>query len=924
MRPAKWDPGPFRFEARWLEEESCDEVVHEAWRNSEVNGEKTIAQRLNSVAEGLRSWSKESIGDLERSIFSLKKKLEICRRSPISQSQINREQILKYKLQKLETKRDLHWKQRAHVNWLQKGDKNTKFFHSFASHRKKNNSIKKLIKENGEVVEKDEELKEVVTQYYNKLFTSTAGKKLEETIQQVSHRVTSAMNDMLLQEFTREEIREALYMMGDLKAPGPDGMPPIFYKRYWDLIGSQVEEEVLQVLNGENIPLGWNDTWVALIPKVKNPQSMKDLRPISLCNVVYKLVSKVLANRLKIILEDIIAPNQSAFVPGRLITDNVLLAHEVNHFMHNKRKGQVGYAAVKLDMSKAYDRVEWVFLEKIMRKMGFHDKWIQLVLKCCSTVKYKFKINGALTEEIIPGRGLRQGDPISPYLFLICAEAFSSMLNVAEKDGKLEGIKICQQAPSFNHLLFADDSLILLKVTEENAIHLQNILNLYEESSGQTINIDKSSIVFTKNTKDSDKKKMMHTLKITSEGRSSKYLGMPAFIGKSKKKAFSYIKDRIWGKLQGWKEKLLSKAGKDILIKACAQAIPVYVMTCFDITKSLCEEINSAISRFWWAQQEKDNKIHWLAWDRLTRTKREGGLGYKDLYAFNLAMLAKQGWRLLTKPESLCARVLKARYYPNFSVLQAECQNGISYAWRSVLKGIELLKRGIIKRVGDGKTINIWQDPWLPRLWSRKPITRKKNNIITKVSELINPVTGSWDSQLVREIFLSQDASLILSIPLVDDMQDHWAWHFEENGQFSVKSAYRLKRKLEDIDRNGQTECQDPAEGFNWLQIWKLECSLKVKMLIWRIAHDSLPHRVNLERRGIELDPICPVCNRLNEDGAHLFLKCKKIKGSWTDLQIDNVRDKLLRCYDAQDFVNQILRLEREDKLKTISLIWWI
>jgi hypothetical protein len=104
--------------------------------------------------------------------------------------------------------------------------------------------------------------------------------------------------------------------------------------------------------------LGWNDTWVALIPKVKNPQSMKDLRPISLCNVVYKLVSKVLANRLKIILEDIIAPNQSAFVPGRLITDNVLLAHEVNHFMHNKRKGQVGYAAVKLDMSKAYDRVE--------------------------------------------------------------------------------------------------------------------------------------------------------------------------------------------------------------------------------------------------------------------------------------------------------------------------------------------------------------------------------------------------------------------------------------------------------------------------------------------------------------------------------------------------------------------------------------
>ena len=153
---------------------------------------------------------------------------------------------------------------------------------------------------------------------------------------------------------------------------------------------------------------------------------------------------------------------------------------------------------------------------------------------------------------------------ISLYLFLICAEAFSSMLNEADNDGKLEGIRICQQAPSFNHLLFADDSLILLKVTEESAFHLQNILNLYEESSGQTINIDKSSIVFTKNTKASDNKKMMQTLKITCEDRNSKYLGMPAFIGKSKKRAFSFIKDRIWSKLQGWKEKLLSKAGKDI------------------------------------------------------------------------------------------------------------------------------------------------------------------------------------------------------------------------------------------------------------------------------------------------------------------------------------------------------------------------
>jgi hypothetical protein len=277
------------------------------------------------------------------------------------------------------------------------------------------------------------------------------------------------MNECLLKEFTSDEMKKALDGIGDLKAPGPDGMPSIFYKRHWDVVGSQVIDEVLKVLNGGDIPENWNETWVTLIPKVKNPESMKDLRPISLCNVLYKLISKVLANRLKIILPEIIAPNQSAFIPGRLITDNILLAYEVTHHMKNKRKGKTGLAALKLDMSKAYDRVEWLFLEQMMRKMGFQERWIALIMKCYSTVKYRFKFNGTLTEEVIPRRGLRQGDPISPYLFLICGEEFSCLLNAADVDGWLEGIKVAPNAPSFNHLLFADDSLIFLKVKDSSA-----------------------------------------------------------------------------------------------------------------------------------------------------------------------------------------------------------------------------------------------------------------------------------------------------------------------------------------------------------------------------------------------------------------------------------------------------------------------
>jgi hypothetical protein len=160
-------------------------------------------------------------------------------------------------------------------------------------------------------------------------------------------------------------------------------------------------------------------------------------------------------------------------------------------------------------------------------------------MKCCCTVKYRFKLNGSLKEEVIPVRGLRQGDPISPYLFLICAEAFSCLLNAADEDGRLEGVRVAKEASSFNHLMFTDDSLILLKVNEDSIVHLLQILELYESCSGQNVNIDKSSLVVSKNTKEREKKSMMEDLGITKEAPNEKYLGLPVYIGKSKTKIFA-------------------------------------------------------------------------------------------------------------------------------------------------------------------------------------------------------------------------------------------------------------------------------------------------------------------------------------------------------------------------------------------------
>jgi hypothetical protein len=205
-------------------------------------------------------------------------------------------------------------------------------------------------------------------------------------------------------------------------------------------LGDRVQAEVLAVLNGGEMPQGWNETTIVLIPKVKNPERITEYRPISLCNVIYKLISKVLSNRLKVLLPDIISPTQSAFVPGRMITDNVLLAYEITHHMHRRKGGKDGLVAIKLDMSKAYDRVEWLFLEKMMHKMGFNSQWVKLIMNCVQSVSYRVKVNGSLSDAFKPERDLRQGDPLSSYLFILCAEAFSAMLQHAEVNGTLEGI----------------------------------------------------------------------------------------------------------------------------------------------------------------------------------------------------------------------------------------------------------------------------------------------------------------------------------------------------------------------------------------------------------------------------------------------------------------------------------------------------
>ncbi|XP_021735024.1 uncharacterized protein LOC110701708 [Chenopodium quinoa] len=266
-----------------------------------------------------------------------------------------------------------------------------------------------------------------------------------------------------------EEISNALFQMHHNKAPGTDGMHALFFQKFWHIIGPDIITYVQNWWNGIWDLKEINRTCVVLIPKCNDPKYMKDFRPISCCNVLYKIISKTLANRLKPFLDDIISVNQSAFIPGRLITDNAMVAFEIFHAMKRGGDGRSGLIALKLDMSKAYDRVEWGFLEMV---------------------------NNEICGSIIPSRGLRQGDPISPYLFLLCADTFSGLLSKAANDKLIQGAKICKSAPRISHLFFADDNILFAKATPNECSKIAEIISVYERASGQKVNLDKTEIAF--------------------------------------------------------------------------------------------------------------------------------------------------------------------------------------------------------------------------------------------------------------------------------------------------------------------------------------------------------------------------------------------------------------------------------------------
>ena len=410
----------FHFEAMWLKDGKCGDIVKKSWAKGELMDRgNTFSSCMDRCREALTKWNRQVFGHVGKKLAKVQEllqTLEVRSVGMLNTLEVHQQRAEVNHLLDMEQRM---WKQRSCNPSLKEGDKNARFFHEKAITRKQCNTILGVMDENDTWHENEDKIAEIITGYYQKLFTTSQPIISPEFLDAIHTGVTPQMNQMLTKVFTAAEVKKALDQMYLQKSPRSDGMPPLFYQHFWLVVGDSVVSCVLDFLNNGTVPLNFHETHIVLIPKVKSPTKVSEYRHISLSNVVYKLTSKVLPNRFKTLLPSLITKNQSSFPSERLITNNVLVAFEIMNTISQKKSGKTGSMALKLDMSKAFDRVEWSCLEQIMRKMGFHPKWITMVMKCVTSVKYSIRINGVPHGSITPSRGLCQREPsLSLFVFL--------------------------------------------------------------------------------------------------------------------------------------------------------------------------------------------------------------------------------------------------------------------------------------------------------------------------------------------------------------------------------------------------------------------------------------------------------------------------------------------------------------------------
>jgi hypothetical protein len=384
------------------------------------------------------------------------------------------------------------------------------------------------------------------------------------------------------------------------------------------------------------LPKALTASFLTLIPKKDHPQGLHDYRPIYLIGSIYKILSKTFANRLKCVMGNLISKCQSAFLPQRQILDGVLVLNEIIDLATRRKDTCLLF---KVDFEKAYDTVSWRFLERMMEKMGFSEGWLKWMRACIFNSSMSVLVNGSPTEDFTVGRGLRQGDPLSPFLFLIAAEGLAGLMRRAVALGKFKGYQVSDNI-QFQMLQFADDTIILGEGTRENLWTIKTLLRSFELVSGLKINFIKSKL-YGVNVVPSFLEVGSAFLSCRSDTLPFKFLGIPVGANPRRRATWKSIVEKMEKRLSSWSSHHLSYGGRVTLINSVLSSLPLYFFFFFKASRCIIQHLVKIQRNFLWGGGIDDKKICWIKWDQICLPKDKGGLGVKNLELFNLSLLSK-------------------------------------------------------------------------------------------------------------------------------------------------------------------------------------------------------------------------------------------------------------------------------------------
>jgi exonuclease III len=894
----------FQFESYWLKLEGFRDVVDSAW--TVVDGDpdpfRRLVAKLKRTARRLMSWADKMVGSVKLQLMIAREvvyRLDVAMESrPLTADERALRARLKCTYLGLASLERTMARQRAKVAWLKEGDANTTFFHQHATYRRQKNVIHSLTVD-GAVIGDHAAMAEATFEHFQSLLGTAVDREFSLDLDFIG--ITAGDLSELEHPFTEDKIWEVVRRLPHGKAPGPDGFTAEFLRCCWGTVKADfmLAFHKLHTVNGRGFQ-GLNQALITLLPKRCDAASLGDYRPISLIHIFAKLVAKVLASRLAPRLGAMVDANQCAFIQKRCIHDNFMMVQQTARLLHRLKEPRV---MLKLDIARAFDSVSWPMLLEVLRKLGFGPRFRELVAILFSTASTRVLLNGEPGPPIWHRRGLRQGDPLSPMLFVLYINTLNRVLAKAKELGVLRAIAPRELGTSVS--LYADDVVIFCHPDATELRTVRAILALFGEASGLHTNFAKCSVSPIACT-DEVALAAAAIMGCQLAPFPVKYLGIPLTIGRLPASALQPLVDSIADRLPAWKAAMMTKAGRLTLVKAVLMAIPLHQLIVLGLHKKVLKQVNRIVRGFLWAGRAEANGGHChVNWAKVCRPLSYGGLGIPDLARMATSLRTRWIWRMRTDP--------------------LRPWHGIDMHFSK----IELAVFNVSTRmdVGDGNTALFWLDSWLdgraiseiaPDLFALVPgRARKRRTVREALAERrwIADIQGALGSlalwQYVQLWVMLREVTLAPT-------PDRLLWRWTTDAQYSSKSCYEFL-------------FQGSLLSSSWKLTWRTWAPPRVKFFVWLACQDRCWTGERLARRGLQHPTRCPLCDQAEETMRHLLTGCPFSLTVWHEV-LSWIRSTAGPPDGEDDFVDwwksALRSTPRALRKGTSSLVmltaWWI